>query len=160
MKLLDFNEDDVLNQLRANMGAEQLGTFELFNPLKHLSWQDRQSLSQGWLQVNGSALHSGVDQSLYFKNSPVVAQFEERLHFAYCDAIKKAVSNGQLNDIQVTTKQSLLTEKPSCEYCLHAMQYQGYDAYRHRHQQYNEGILKGFHLGRYFTDLYPEFKVE
>ncbi|GAA6135902.1 hypothetical protein NBRC116188_26920 [Oceaniserpentilla sp. 4NH20-0058] len=160
MKLLDFNEDDVLNQLRANMGAEHLGTFELFNPLKHLSWQDRQSLAKDWLSVNGSALHPGVDQSLYFKNSPVVALFQDTLHFAYCDEIKKSIFQGQLNDIQVTTKQQLLTQQPPCEYCLHAMKYQGYDAYRQRHQQYNEGVLKGFHLGRYFTDLNPEFRVE
>jgi len=160
MKLLDFNEDDVLNQLRANMGAEQLGTFELFNPLKHLSWQDRQSLAQDWLSVKGNALHPAADQVLYFKNSPVVAKSNDKLHFAYCDEIKKSIANGQLNEIDVTTKVELLSEKPPCEFCLHAMKYQGYDAYRHRHQQYNEGILKSFHLSRYFTDLHPEFKVE
>lgn len=160
MKLIDFNEDDLLNQLRANMGANDLGTFELFNPLKHLSWQDRQVLAKEWMPVAGNTLHASHDQSLYFKNSPVVAKIEETLHFAHCDEIKKRLSHGKLHEANVTTQPELFKQGQPCVYCLHAMKYEGFDAYRHRHQQYNDNILKSFSLTKFFIDKHPEFKTE
>jgi len=160
MKLLDFTESDVLNQLRASMGADQLGSFELFNPLKHLSWQEKQSLAKEWQTETGTALHASHDQSLYFKNSPVIAKEDRTVHFAYCDEIKKRISQGKMPQVNITTNTSLLNGEKPCEYCLHAMKYEGFDVYRHRHQQYNETVLKSFNLVRYFNEKYPEFKTE
>lgn len=160
MKLLDFSESDVLNQLRTSMGADQLGSFELFNPLKHLSWQEKQLLAKDWQVETSTSLHANHDQSLFFKNSPVVAKQDEVAHFAYCDALKKCISQGKMPKINITTNTGLLHGEKPCEYCLHAMDHEGFDVYRHRHQQYNETVLKRFNLARYFTEKYPEFSGE
>lgn len=157
MKLVDFKQDEQLNQLRKKMGAQQLGTFELFDPERHLSWQDRQLLAKQWVQVNSNQLHT-KDKALYFKNSPVVAQVENVFHFALCDDLKKKISHGLLSSVEITTKVSLLTGAANCPYCLHAVGYEGFDVYRHRHQQYNDNILKNFQLSQYVLSTSSVFK--
>ena len=85
---IDFNQDEQFNYLRQLMGAEKLGSFELFDPQLHMSWQDRQLLSKQWLGINGNKLHS-VNDLLFYKNSPVIAKVDHILHFALCDELKK-----------------------------------------------------------------------
>lgn len=158
MKLIDFKEDEQLNILRQCMGAEQLGSFELFDPDLHLSWQDRQLLAKQWLSINGNTLHT-TDNLLYFKNSPVVAKIDDTFHFALCDDIKKRISNGLLPQADITTDTRLLTGAANCPYCLHAVGHEGFDVYRHRHQQYNDKILKDFQLSQYIFSKSSVFKA-
>lgn len=149
MKLMDFTQDDNLNQLRKIMGAEQLGQFELFDPELHLTWQDKQNLAKDWININANRLHAGYEKALFFKNSPVVAKVGTALHFALCDDLKKQISQGLLADVPVTTGTDKLNMAGTCPYCLHAISYEGFDVYRHRHQEYNAKILKGFNLIKY-----------
>ena len=146
MNLVDFTLDEPLNLLREKMGAVQLGRFELFNPELHLSWEQRQLLAKQWVNIEGNILHAGAENLLYFKNSPVITKVDGIFHFALCDDIKKKISQGQLIKTEATTSIELLNNAQNCTYCLHAVSYEGYDAYRHRHQQYNEKILKDFNL--------------
>lgn len=159
MKLFDFTSDEKLNQLRQLMGAEQLGRFELFNPDLHLSWQERQLLAKQWVEIESNIFHTGAENLLYFKNSPVVIRLENTFHFSLCDDIKKRISQGKTTGVDATTCVALMDGASNCAYCLHAVSYEGYDAYRHRHQQYNENILKNFNLIRFITDKSPVFKV-
>jgi hypothetical protein len=158
MRLVDFKQNEQLNHLRKLMGAEQLGSFELFDPDRHLSWENRQLLAKQWLPVNGNDLHSR-ENTLYFKNSPVVAQVDQVFHFALCDDIKKRITHGLLSNVAITTNVALLAGAANCTYCLHAVGYEGFDVYRHRHQQYNEKILKDFRLIQYIQSKSSVFKL-
>ncbi|MGR6873400.1 hypothetical protein ACU6U9_14080 [Pseudomonas sp. HK3] len=159
MNLFDFKNDESLNKLRELIGTEQLGTFELFDPKRHLSWQDRQLLAKQWVDVEGNILRSGDDNILYFKNSPVVVKVDDVFHFALCDDIKKRIGQGQLPNINATTCNDLMANATNCSYCLHAVSYEGFDAYRHRHQQYNEKILKSFNLNQFLVSKSAVFKA-
>lgn len=152
MKLVDFTQDESLNRLRDRMGADQLGQFELFDPELHLSWQDKQNLAKDWIIINANRLHAGHEHALYFKNSPVVAKVGSELHFALCDDLKKQISQGLLADLPITTGQDKLSVAKTCPYCLHAVAYEGFDVYRHRHQEYNDKILKSFNLVKYLQE--------
>lgn len=158
MNLYDFTLDETLNVLRKKMGAEQLGRFELFNPDLHLSWENRQLLAKHWVDIEGNILRSGSENLLYFKNSPVIIKVDGLFHFALCDEIKNKISQGQLVRTEATTCISLLNGEQNCPYCLHAVSYEGFDAYRHRHQQYNEKIIKDFNLSRFITTKSSIFK--
>lgn len=149
MKLVDFHNEEVFNQLRETMGNADLGEFELFDPLRHLTWQERQDLEKNWISVSAQDLHAYHDKSLAYKNSHVFSCTEEHYHFAFCDKLSKRIGQGRLVSTDVTLNLALLNGHSVCEYCLHAVSYQGFDAYRHRHQDYNDQIIKGFNLNEY-----------
>ncbi len=154
MKLMDFKQDEKFNQLRSKMGTDELGNFELFNPDIHLSWQERKVLSKEWIDISSGMLHGYMDQTLAYKNSHVFNITDDKFHFSLCDKLKKRMSQGRLVDTQVTLNQELLKGKGVCEYCLHAVSYQGFDAYRHRHQEYNQKIILNFKLVNYLSRKY------
>jgi len=156
MKLYDFKQDDKLNQLRILMGADSFGDFELFDPLRHLSWQERKALSSQWVDITSSSLHAYGDKTLAYKNSHVFSTTEQHFHFSFCDELKKRISQGRLANTQVTLNDSLLQGKMVCEYCLHAVSYQGYDAYRRRHEEYNQRIINKFKLSDYLHNKYKD----
>lgn len=153
MELIDFHQHAELNQLRHKMGAKQLGHFELFDPNKHLNWQERKTLAEDWLTVPSQSLYGLADQSLGFKNSHVLSRLNGYCHFAFCDRLKKHIHTSG-GDISVSLNTDLLAADDVCEFCLHAVQYQGFDAYRHRHKEYNEKISKGFNLSLYMKEKY------
>lgn len=154
MKLVDFKQDKTLDDLRNKMGAEEYGKFELFDPSRHLSWQERQKINSDWVEISSSSLHAYGDKTLAYKNSHIFCQTNDQLHFAFCDQIKKQMQNGKIPKVNITLKRQLLTGKEVCQYCLHAVAYQGFDVYRHRHKEYNEGILKKFNLMSYLDEKY------
>lgn len=151
MKLVDFHENEALNALRKTMNDAELGEFELFDPIRHLTWQERQELEKEWIAVKAQALHAYHDKSLAYKNSHVFSCTDEHYHFALCDKLAKRIGQGRLVDMQVTLNLALLDGHEVCEYCLHAVDYQGFDAYRHRHQDYNDQIIKSFKLESYLA---------
>ena len=152
MKLIDFKQEGPFDSLRKTMGTDDYGHFELFDPKRHLTWQERQSLHSGWVSIASNGLHAYSDSTLAYKNSYVFSVHEESAHFAMCDQLKKRISQGRLSDISVTLDAKLLQGKETCQYCLHAVSYEGFDVYRHRHQDYNERILKSFNLLNYLKD--------
>jgi hypothetical protein len=154
MKLVDFKQNESFDLLRSKMGMEDYGKFELFDPIRHLSWQERQSLSSDWSTISSSGLHSYGDKTLAYKNSHIFCLNGDKIHFALCDQIKKSIQQGKMANANVTLKVDLLTEQPVCEYCLHAVSHQGFDVYRHRHQEYNANILRQFNLLNYISNKY------
>ena len=149
MKLIDFKENEQFDRLRKSMGTEDYGHFELFDPKRHLTWQERQSLQSGWVDIISNGLHAYGDKTLAYKNTYVFAEHESTIHFALCDQLKKRMSQGRLSDVAVTLDAHLVKDKKPCEYCLHAVSYEGFDVYRHRHQEYNDRIIKKFDLFSY-----------
>ena len=154
MKLIDFKQVEPLDYLREKMGMEDYGKFELFDPNRHLSWQERQRLGLEWHEVSSASLHAYSDKTLAYKNSHIFCLHNEEIHFALCDKIKKNMQQGKMPSVNVTLKSELLSGHNVCQYCLHAVSYQGFDVYRHRHQEYNENILKQFNLLNYISDKY------
>lgn len=155
MELFDFHQHSKLNQLREKIGTEQFGHFELFDPVKHLNWQERKTLSEDWLRVSCQSLYGLPDQSLAFKNSHVLSKENGVFHFALCDRLKKYINVSTESELPVSLNSALMSGEKVCEFCLHAAQYQGFDVYRHRHKEYNEKISKGFNLSLYLKEKYP-----
>lgn len=155
MKLTDFKQDASFNRLRMLMGSQEYGHFELFDPQRHLSWQERQFLAGHWLEVPTGVLHAYQDHTLAYKNSHVFSKTEQHFHFSLCDKLKNRISQGRLSAIEVTLSAELLAEKQVCEYCLHAVSYQGFDTYRRRHADYNQQIIKHFSFSQYLHQKYP-----
>ena len=155
MKLVDFKQSESLDRLRNEMGMEGYGQFELFDPNRHLSWQERQNLNSNWNDISSSALHAYGDKTLAYKNSHIFCLNDDKVHFALCDQIKKSIQQGKMTSASITLNATLLTDCTVCQYCLHAVDYQGFDVYRHRHQEYNANILKQFNLQTYITNKYP-----
>ncbi|WP_396588870.1 hypothetical protein [Bermanella sp. R86510] len=153
MELIDFKHLPILNTLRENMGAHKDGTFELFDPEKHASWQEKEQLKEAIKTVAGQFVRDR-DQKLFYKNVPVIALLESRIHFAYCDLLKQLSSKGRLNNLEITQTYKLLHNPTTCEYCLHTIGFKGFDVYRHRHQDYNEKILKQFSLQQYLSSYF------
>lgn len=154
MKLIDFKQDQALNKLRSNMGTDNYGLFELFDPNRHLSWQERQNLHLGWQSVQSSFLRTQGDKTLGYKNTHIFCQHDEKLHFAFCDQLKKHMQQGKLPSVNVTLNEAAFKNQPVCHYCLHAISYQGFDVYRQRHQEYNQNIIKNFDLTQYIKQKY------
>lgn len=154
MELIDFKKDKTLDRLRSLMGSEEYGHFELFDPQRHLSWQERKSLTGHWVVISSGVLHAYNDQTLAYKNSHVFSITEEHFHFSLCDKLKNRISQGRLAEIEVTLNAKLLLDKSVCEYCLHAVNYQGFDAYRRRHAEYNQRIIKKFNFSHYLNEKY------
>ena len=155
MKLVDFKQDEKFNQLRKKIGNSSYGDFELFDPKRHLSWQERKGLIEGWSNISTAMLHAYSDHTLAYKNSHVFSKTDEHFHFSLCDKLKKRISQGRLPDIEITLNESLINKKEVCEYCLHAVSYQGFDAYRRRHEEYNQHIIKKFNFEHYLLGKYP-----
>ncbi|MFT6153800.1 MAG: hypothetical protein ACJA0E_001299 [Bermanella sp.] len=154
MKLIDFKQDQALDKLRSDMGTDSYGLFELFDPNRHLSWQERQGLHTGWQSIQSSSLRTQSDKTLGYKNTHVFCQHEETAHFAFCDQLKKHMQQGKLPRVNITLNDTILKNEQVCHYCLHAISYQGFDVYRHRHQEYNQKIIKNFNLNQYITQKY------
>jgi hypothetical protein len=154
MKLIDFKQDQALNKLRSSMGTDNYGLFELFDPNKHLSWQERQNLHLGWQSVQSSFLRTQGDKTLGYKNTHIFCQHDENLHFAFCDQLKKHMQQGKLPSVNITLNEAAFNKQPVCHYCLHAIAYQGFDVYRQRHQEYNQNIIKNFDLTQYIKQKY------
>jgi len=154
MKLIDFKQDEKLNDLRHKMGSDDFGHFELFDPKRHLTWQERKSLTKDWVNISATLLHAYSDKTLAYKNSHILSILEDDVHFAFCDVLKKKINQGSLSKIDVSLKSDLCTGKKVCEYCLHAISYEGFDVYRHRHQEYNKKILQSFKLEKYLAEKY------
>lgn len=152
MKLIDFTQDQAFNDLRHEIGAEDLGHFELFDPKKHLTWKEKKFLNEDWVNVPVASLHAHSDKTLAYKNSYILSVIGEEVHFAYCDALKNKINKGSVNSVDVSLKWELFKDKPVCSYCLHAIAYEGFDVYRHRHQEYNQKIVQSFKLDHYLKN--------
>ena len=56
MELIDFLEFEPFNQMRERMGTDQLGQFELFDPERHLTGDERSELARQGMPLPRSVL--------------------------------------------------------------------------------------------------------
>lgn len=157
MKLPDFTQDELFNQLRLQMGQAEFGNFELFDAARHLSWSEREALQKNQLQVSFYQLTTQQGKYLAFKNSRVFYLAADGVsHFALCDELKKQREKHASAQVPVSLNTALIAKNTVCPYCLHAITYQGFDVYRTRHKEYAEAVLKDFNWAEFFRAHGPQ----
>lgn len=184
MKLPDFREFEPFNTLRAKIGTEQLGFFELFDPAIHLTGNERSALENPGLLLQARAMRVLPDKTLAIKNSRVLAYIPDETwyrnhreyptyHVAWCSQLDAQLAEHPLLEYLVTTKVSddykLLKIRGSgeislsehglvvCKHCLHALRYRDYDEFRNRRRGYSQKVLNEFSLQSFyrFYQQYP-----
>lgn len=154
MKLADFLKDPELNKLRQTMGADELGSFELFDPQKQLTYSEREALEQGEFDINAAELRALKDKTLAYKNSRLWLTHDDKYHLAYCPAVQ------QLRHRQVLVKAGTEANAQDalCLECLALLKYQGVDSRRVRRNEFVEHVQEAFDLAEFKT-LYPFYPV-
>jgi len=162
MKLPDFLRFKPFNYLREQMGAEQLGDFEFFDPNCHLSAEERQQL-QTQLHVPVVQIRVLQDKTLAFKNGRVLVTpmasgelFGTVFHLAACDQFLQFVGNVSLS---TTIPGNGINQLLVCEACLQELHYKGFDVVRNRHRHYSQRLLAEFSLADFFSD-YPAYPLD
>jgi len=184
MKLPDFLEFEAFNDLRKSIGTDQLGYFELFDPLIHLTGSERSELENVGVLSKTSDIRVLPDKTLAFKNSRVLAYFADEswyrkhreyptYHVAMCAQLEEMISLQPSQELLLTSRQSedynLVKIRPSgevslgahgfvvCKHCLHALRYKDYDEFRNRRRGYSQKVLSEFKLSEFyrFYQQYP-----
>lgn len=166
MKLPDFLEFEPFNRVRARMGAESLGAFEFFDPVLHLTAQERETLAGG-LTLGWSALRCLHDYTLAYKNSRVLLWVNSGgeswaapcYHLAFCRPLQRLHRQQPQWRVQIATVLPPPDSWPwrVCPDCLQQLQFRGFDAARTRHRDYSDRVLETFELSEFFHQypLYP-----
>ncbi|WP_028670132.1 hypothetical protein [Saccharospirillum impatiens] len=150
MELYDFLEFEPFNRLRELMGTDQLGQFELFDPDRHLTGDERSVLARQGLQLPRSMLGRLLDHCLCYKNSRVAIVDEDTLHLANCDQFPDR------DQYRVgTSEQAFDAPTVVCSACLQVLNYQGYDEQKARKEYYNRQVLQQFSLEAFWSDYVP-----
>lgn len=156
MRLVNFLEDEGFNELRRKMGAEQLGTFELFDPSRQLSYEEREALEEQGMAVSGHDLRVLKDKTLAFKNSRVWLK-QQDYHLAQCHTVQQArLHQGEV--LLGTYQWRFSSQHNVCLECLAILQYQGIDTRRLRRTEFSEQISEQFLLAE-FKQLYPFYPL-
>lgn len=156
MQLHDFLNDPVLNDLRAKMGTDKLGQFELFDPAKQLTYSEREALAEQGIAIQSNEVRVLKDKTLAYKNSRVWLKFAE-YHLAHCHKIQQVRHHPQ-QVLLGTYVWPLHKEHQVCLECLALLQYQGVDARRLRRTEFSEQIGEQFSLAE-FAKEYPFYPL-
>ncbi|MEX1216273.1 hypothetical protein [Saccharospirillum sp.] len=152
MELYDFLEFAPFNQMRERMGTDQFGQFELFDPSRHLTGEERSVLARQGLPLPRSLLSRLLDYCLCYKNSRVAIIDEGVLHLAQCDRFpdRDQYRAG-------TSMRAFEATSTVCSSCLQTLNYQGYDEQKARKEYHNRRVLERFSLEAFWSDyvLYP-----
>jgi hypothetical protein len=164
MKLPDFLQFEPFNQLRQQMGAEELGDFVFFDPKRHLTGLELLELEKTGLAAKGEDLRPLGDYTLAYKNARVLAyrlnvegQGIGVYHLGDCLKVQQWWSVDKHIDLQVAFKPP--EGMKVCQDCLHRLRYQGFDGARSRHQDYSKRIVQAFDVTGFF-DQYPHYPIE
>jgi hypothetical protein len=156
MRIKPFDDFEPFNKLRKKMGTENLGSFELFDPQRQITYSERESLEEGVFKVESSRLRILKDKTIAFKNTRLWLSWEghENFHLAACDHVQKrrhAKSSfvAGLND---------LADNRVCLECLMLLKFDGLDARRSRRLDLAETIQKEFKLDNFKKD-YPFYPL-
>lgn len=156
MQLIDFLQNTEFNRLRMQMGAPELGHFELFDASRQLTLSEREALAQSGLSIAANDLKVLKDKTLAFKNSRVWLKGSRHYHLAYCQDAQELRHRSAMLPVG-TAAWPAQKETGVCLACLALLQYQGVDSRRLRRPEYCEQISKDFSLqefGRHYT-FYP-----
>lgn len=154
MKLDDFLEFEPFNQLRAAMGTDQLGYFELFDPKLHLTGEERSQLERLGLSLPSHQVGRLLDHTLCYKNSRVVLVAQGCYHLSHCEVLQ---ANEEVTI--ATSMQPLSPVLSVCPACLQLLGYQGYDAHKARKEGYNARVLADFSLSQFWRE-YPPYPIK
>ena len=160
MKLVDFNDDPTWQNLRQKMGADS-GSFELYDPERHLSHQELRQLAEQGLVINASRLMLLKDRTLAHKNRRVWICLDQPLSSRWHVSNCSEVSNWRHKNNEVVA--SISTDVPEvkdaaeagiCMACLAELGYQGIDSRRIRRVDFAEQVMREFRLEAFFRE-YP-----
>lgn len=185
MKLTDFTNFEAFNALREKMDTEELGYFELFDPLNHLNGLERSELSAPGRLLTLDELKILPDKTLAIKNSRVLIYYPDEnwfrdhreyptYHVANCSRLEKELKDNPRGEWLATTAigedYNLIKLRSSgeitlvshgfavCKHCLHTLRYKNYDEFRNRRRGYSEKVLNSFSLASFFR-LYPQYPL-
>lgn len=180
MKLPDFEQFEPMNTLRKKMGAEELGSFEPFDPKLQLTSLEVDSLSKSYIDISFDRLRFLPDDTLAYKNARVFL-FEKKAaeqqevglsvysyHFAHCNYLKgrgkqKLPKGAQVfiatdytqaleSQVSVLSREQVFEVRP-CWECLHALRVDGFDGDKHRKRLHSEQVWRSFEIP-HFTQKY------
>ena len=156
MHIKPFDDFEPFNKLRKEMGAEKLGSFELFDPEKQITYSERELLELGSFNVPSNRLRILKDKTIAFKNTRLWLSWPEHTnyHLAACDLIQKR--RHKKSDFIAGLNQP--SENPVCLECLQLLKYQGFDARRSRRLDLAETLQKEFKLTE-FQNEYPFYPL-
>ncbi len=161
MRIKQFKDFEPFNILRKKMGADNLGSFELFDPQRQITYSERESLEQGEFNIESSRLRILKDKTIAFKNTRLWLSWidHENFHLAACDQVQKrrhlkANFIAGLNQSNGNQEK----EKKVCLDCLQLLKYQGLDARRSRRLELAESMQKEFKLSE-FKEEYPFYPL-
>ncbi|MGI0119983.1 hypothetical protein [Zooshikella sp. RANM57] len=162
MKLINFLTFEPFNQLREKMGAKKLGYFELFNPEKHVTGNERISLSEATLTIESHYIRMLCDQTIAYKNSRIiVAGADQIVHISGCEVVEQACK--QSVSLVISANENLLNSVEFqcftiCNLCLQKIRYKGFDQRIKRRVGYNQLIQQQFSLPAFFL-AYPPYPL-
>lgn len=160
MELPDFLEFEPFNTLRERMGTDKLGYFEVFDPGRHLTGEERAALRTDGVRVTRSQLMILGDHTLSYKNSRVGLVVDQKLHLTRCRDIADMTEGVVISsDIawQALCAQTGQTISV-CADCLHQLRYEGLELEKERKQHHNRKVIAEFTLARYF-EVYPDYPL-
>lgn len=138
------------------MGADQLGSFELFDPQKQITYSERELLELGEFEIASTGLRILKDKTIAFKNTRLWLTWPEHedFHLAACDRVQKRrhQKSSFIAGLQQPTNHSV------CLNCLQLLKFNGFDARRSRRLDLAETIQKEFKLAD-FQKVYPFYQL-
>lgn len=156
MRIKSFDDFEPFNELRKKMGAETLGSFELFDPQKQITYSERELLEKGAFEIESARLRVLKDKTIAFKNTRLWLSWPEHesFHLAACEKVQKRR--------HLKTKFIAGLNQPSdtvvCLDCLLLLKFDGLDARRSRRLDLAETIQKEFKLAD-FQKVYPFYPL-
>ena len=156
MHIKPFDDFEPFNQLRKKMGTQKLGSFELFDPQRQITYSEREALGLGQFTIESSRLRVLKDKTIAFKNTRLWLSWPEHTsyHLAACDLIQKR--RHKKSDFIAGLNQP--SESAVCLECLQLLKYQGFDARRSRRLDLAETLQKEFKLSE-FQNEYPFYPL-
>jgi hypothetical protein len=156
MQIKDFDDFEPFNTLRKKMGAETLGSFELFDPEKQITFSERELLELGNFNVPSNRLRILKDKTFAFKNTRLWLSWpdHESYHLAGCDLVQKR--RHKKADFIAGLHQP--TDQIVCLDCLQLLKFDGLDARRSRRLDLAETVQKEFKLTEFQKD-YPFYPL-
>ena len=156
MRIDSFEDFEAFNKLREKMGATELGSFELFDPQKQITYSERELLEAGSFNVPSNRLRILKDKTFGFKNTRLWLSWSEHEHFhlAACDLVQKRRHKKAsfIAGLHQPMNQTVCIE------CLQLLKFDGLDARRSRRLDLAETMQKEFKLTEFQKD-YPFYPL-
>jgi hypothetical protein len=152
VRIKSFDDFEPFNTLRKKMGADTLGSFELFDPQKQITYSERELLESGVFEIGSARLKILKDKTIAFKNTRLWLSWpeHENFHLAACDLVQKR--RHQKSSFIAGLQQPI--DSRVCLNCLQLLKFEGFDARRSRRLDLAETIQKEFKLAD-FQKEYP-----